>query len=149
MGISPVKLSRASSICGQEPIMADKKFQLLPLTSPRFVLALNIQILDHLYTWRGWALYVVVKKAGAMLFRGRIVWRRCVSHCWIRKQLTLTSLSRWVGTRRMEWPTIGKARGRERQLPTPWQPLFWALAALSVSLYGKMRRYTSPQPALL
>ena len=73
MGISPVKLSRASSICGQEPIMADKKFQLLPLTSPRFVLALNIQILDHLYTGRGWALYVVVKKAGAMVFRGRIV----------------------------------------------------------------------------
>ena len=55
MGISLVKLSRASSICGQEPIMADKNFQTLPLTSPQFVLARATKHTDfgsHLYTGR-------------------------------------------------------------------------------------------------
>ena len=62
MGISPVKLSRASSICGQEPIMADKNFQTPSLTSFMFVLAWTTKYIDFesLIHREGAALYVDV-----------------------------------------------------------------------------------------
>ena len=51
-GISRLKLSRASSICGQEPIMADKKFQMLPFTLRGTCRRLTCRGSDHLYTRR-------------------------------------------------------------------------------------------------
>ena len=51
-GISRLKLSRASSICGQEPIMADKNFQTLPFTLRGTCRRLTCRGSDHLYTRR-------------------------------------------------------------------------------------------------
>ena len=51
-GISRLKLSRASSVCGQEPIMADKNFQTLPFTLRGTCRRLTCRGSDHLYTRR-------------------------------------------------------------------------------------------------
>ena len=118
-GISRLKLSRASSICGQEPIMADKNFQTLPFTLRGTCRRLTCRGSDHLYT-RRLAFYAerrtgfprgetpawqgakrVFARAPCFSREARLVPQER-QKVWIRKQSTLTSVcvGDWTGQER-------------------------------------------------